>query len=316
MKKLITLVAGPVAAALLCVAFVSPSCAATTTFVSGKGSDSNPCTLTLPCRTINFALGIAGNGTVSCLDAGPYNENFSTSLSFTLDCQGVVYASASNYAIGLRTTNALFRHVIFDGSAGGGSAVVIGSGNVVFEDCTFQNFTTSPGQAVQFAPTVAGSHLTVTDSVFTNNGGAAGGVGIYIQPSHGITAGAVIERTQLTGNAFGIFADGSSGGTALVDVRYSTITDSVFDGISASTGGQPGSPVASIVVEHSASNHNGGRGINATGPLSYVSLSDSTVDWNATGLNTVNGGTILSYKNNMIAGNLSPGVTPLSFSLQ
>jgi hypothetical protein len=40
------------------------------------------------------------------------------------------------------------------------------------------------------------------------------------------------------------------------------------------------------------------------------------VDWNGTGLTTTGGGLILSYKNNVIAENLNPGVTPLSFSLQ
>ena len=61
---------------------------------------------------------------------------------------------------------------------------------------------------------------------------------------------------------------------------------------------------------------NGGSGINAEGPNAYVSLSDFTVDWNATGLTTLGGGLILSYQNNMIAGNVSPGVTPLSVSQQ
>ena len=51
-------------------------------------------------------------------------------------------------------------------------------------------------------------------------------------------------------------------------------------------------------------------------PVPIVSLSDSTVDWNATGLTTPGGGLILSYQNNLIAGNLSPGVTPLSFGQQ
>jgi hypothetical protein len=204
-----------------------------------------------------------------------------------------------------------FRHVIFDGTPGGGGAVQILHGSAVFEDCTFQNFTASPGEAVQFAPTAAGAQLTITDSVFANNGLAGSGGGIYVQPS-GVTAGVVIERTQVTGNTYGIVANGFASGTALVEVRTSTISNSVFDGIWAVTQGT----TASIVVEHSASVRNGGSGANAQGAGAYVSLSDSTVAWNATGLTTSGGGLILSYKNNIIAGNLSPGVTPLSFSQQ
>ena len=182
---------------------------------------------------------------------------------------------------------------------------------MVFENCTFQNFTAFPGQAVLFAPSAAGAHLTITDSVFTNNVVAASGGGIVIQPSAGVTATAVIERTQVTGNTYGIFADGA-GGPALVEVRYSTIASNAANGIWAYTTGS----TASIVVEHSASIQNGGNGIIAAGTGAYVSLKDSTVDWNATGLTTTGGGLILSYQNNMIAGNLSPGVTPLSVSQQ
>jgi hypothetical protein len=40
------------------------------------------------------------------------------------------------------------------------------------------------------------------------------------------------------------------------------------------------------------------------------------VDWNATGLTTSGGGLILSYRNNLIAGNINPCVTPVSVSQQ
>jgi hypothetical protein len=314
MKKLTSLVAGPIAAALLCVASVSPSHAATTAYVSGRGSDTNLCTLAQPCLTIGIAILAAGNGgTVSCLDAGPYTDDFSTSSSYTVDCKGVVYAVNGAFAFNVRpNTVVTFRHVIFDGAMGGAGAVQIQNSTVVFEDCTFQNFTASPGQAVQFVPDAAGAQLTITDSVFTHNGLAGSGGGVIVQPTAGITAGVVIERTQFTGNTYGIIANGFGGGTALIEVRYSSIANSVFDGIWAVTQGT----TASIVVEHSASIRNGGSGVNAQGAGAYVSLSDSTVAWNATGLTTSGGGLVLSYKNNIIAGNLNPGVTPLSFNPQ
>jgi len=318
MNKLINLTAGLTAAALLCVASIAPSHAQTTTaYVSGKGLDTNACTLSAPCKTIGHAFGAAGNGgTVTCLDAGPYTEGFAlvTNSPFTLDCRGVVYNTGSGFAVvmpGGFTPVATFRHVIFDGSAGGGGAVKINGGSVVFEDCTFQNFTASPGEAVQFAPSAAGSYLAIRDSVFLNNGVAAGGGGIVIQPSGGVKTTAVIERTQVTGNTYGIVANGA-GGSVLADIRYSAISGSVLDGVWAYTTG----PVTSIIVEHSASVRNGGNGINATGANAYVSLNGSTADWNGTGLATSSGGTILTYQNNLFGGNVSPGVTPVSVSQQ
>jgi hypothetical protein len=313
MKKLINLVAGLAAPALLYVASVSPSYAAQTSFISGAGLDGNPCTLGSPCRTIFRATTTAGNGgIVSCLDAGPYSEDLLTALSFTLDCRGVVYVASGGFAISTNAPVVTIRNVIFDGAPGGTGAVKITGGKVVFENCTFQNFTASPGFAIDFTPTVAGANLTITDSVFANNGLAGSGGGILIQPSSGVTGGAVIERTQFAANTFGIAADGYGGGTSLVEVRYSTIAGSIFDGIWAVTTGS----IASIVLEHSASVRNGGNGINAQGTNAYVSLNDSTVGWNGTGLTTSSGGVILSYKNNVISGNLNPGVTPTGTNLQ
>ena len=313
MKKLMNWVFCLVAAALMSVASGSSSDAATTAYVSSTGVDGNPCTVAQPCRTISFAAGFgAGNGgTVSCLDAGPYTENFASGISFTVDCRGVAYPGGG-IAFTIQGGVVTFRHLIFEGSAGGPGAVQITGGRVIFEDCTFQNFTASAGEALQFAPTVAGAHLTIADSVFNNNGTSSGGGGVIIQPSAGVTAGAVIERTQVTGNTYGIIANGFASGTALVEVRYSTISNSIFDGIWAVTQGT----TASVVVEHSALVRNGGSGANAQGIGAYISLSDLPVAWNATGLTTSGGGLVLSYKNNIIAGNLSPGVTPLSFNLQ
>ena len=238
MKKLINLVAGLVAAALLCIASVSPSNAGTTAFVSGRGSDANACTLAQPCRTIGQALiAVAGNGgIVSCLDAGPYTEAFSSPGVFHVGLPGRCIHSGGGFAITVQTALVVlvtFRHVIFDGAPGGGGAIKILGGTVAFENCTFQNFAASSGVGVQFVPTDAGAQLTITDSVFTHNGNSGGG-GIVIQPSNGVTANAVIERTQVASNNNGIITDGT-GGTVLVEIRYSSIAGNVFDGIWAYT---------------------------------------------------------------------------------
>ena len=223
-----------------------------------------------------------------------------------------MYDSGAGFAFApFSTAVVTFRHVTFDGAAGGGGAVQITGGKVVFEDCTFQNFTASPGMAVQFAPTAGQAHMTITDSVFSNNGTGSGGGGIVIQPSGGVNAGVVIERTQVANNTYGIVANGS-GGTVLLEIRYSTIAKSAFHGIWAYATGS----TTSIVVEHSASIQNGSSGAIAQGAGAYVSLNDSTMNWNAAGLSAPSGGLILSYKNNVIAGNLSPGVTPTGVNQQ
>ena len=169
MKKLISLAASLVAAVLLCVASVSPSYAVLkTVFVSGAGSDGNPCSLTQPCRTIGYAVGtVATGGTVSCLDAGPYDEASPINSPFTVDCRGVVYAVGNSFAFSVQTSGTLvtFRNVIFDGALAGTGAVTISGGSrVIFENCTFQNFTAAPGTAILFAPSAAVAYLTIRDS--------------------------------------------------------------------------------------------------------------------------------------------------------
>jgi Right handed beta helix region len=312
MKKLINLIAGPVAAALLCVASGSPSYASTTLFVSGGGSDANPCTLAQPCRTIGFALGQAGyGGTVSCLDAGPYTESFVSGRPFTLDCRGVVYPSGGGFAVSIASSGprVTIRNVIFDGAIGGGGAVQITGGRVVFENCTFQNFTASPGQAVDFAPTFAGAQLTITDSLFSNNGLGTSGGGIIIQPSGSDSAYAVIERTTVENNTYGIFANNTgSTGTILLHIKDSTVANSAFNGISAYTAGS----TTAIVIDHSSSLINGGSGILSQGSGGLVFLTDTTVMSNVTGLSATGGGTIYSYGNNRLTGNVGDGVTPVT----
>ncbi len=99
---------------------------------------------------------------------------------------------------------------------------------------------------------------------------------------------------------------------ALVEVKDSTIgSNSISGGLASTTGS-----TVSIVVDHSVSVNHLGSGIIAQGNGAYVTLRDATVAWNAIGLTTVSGGIILSYQNNIIAGNPTPGSTPLSFPLQ
>jgi hypothetical protein len=322
MKKVLCLVATLAAAALSCMVSVSPSYATpTTAYVAGGGSDANACTVAAPCRSIGHALSAAGAGsTINCLDVGPYTEAVASGFSYTVDCKGVVYTGAGTCAFSVASANPnpviTFRNITFEGATTTGCAVQIGGGSVIFEHCTFQNFTASPGNAVQFEPNAvgAGAYLIVRDSLFTNNGTGSGGGGIIIQPSAAVKAGAVIERTEVSNNTYGIYASGYNGGTVLVNVRYSKIANNTADGINIANYTQ--GSVSSLVLEHSASVGNGGNGIYSQGANAYVSLSDSTVDWNAKGLSTGLGGTILSYRNNLIAGNSNPGVTPVSVGQQ
>lgn len=58
------------------------------TFVSGVGSDSDPCSRTAPCRTFGGAISqTAAGGEINCLDPGGYGA-VTITKSITIDCAG------------------------------------------------------------------------------------------------------------------------------------------------------------------------------------------------------------------------------------
>ena len=203
------------------------------------------------------------------------------------------------------------------GGVGTGGAIGIDfqNGAALFvEHCVIENWV-GGGSGISFAPpSGVSAKLHVTDSVIKNNNGAGGNGGIDISTTGGGTTRVVIERTQVENNTYGINA-GSSGGTILVEIKDSMIANSTIDGINASTS-NPGA-IVSIVVDHSSSLHNGLNGIDVGNTGAYVTLSDSTVAWNAKGLNASSGGIILSTGNNRVGGNFNGnGVSPVAFPVK
>lgn len=149
----------------------------------------------------------------------------------------------------------------------------------------------------------------MTDSVIKNSGNGTSGGGIIIQPSGSGGAHAVIERTTVENNTYGIFANNTgSTGTILLHIKDSTVANSAVNGISAYTAGS----ITAIVIDHSSSLINGGAGILSQGSGGLVFLSDTTVMSNVTGLSAAGGGIIFSYGNNRLTGNVSDGSVPVT----
>jgi hypothetical protein len=107
-------------------------------------------------------------------------------------------------------------------------------------------------------------------------------------------------------NTFGIVANGTgSTGLISVHVRDSLVSNNVLSGISAMT--SAGHSTTAVVVDRSSSLLNGANGILSQGINAFMFLKDSTVLSNVTGLNAVSGGTIFSYQNNGLSGNVTDG---------
>ena len=181
------------------------------------------------------------------------------------------------------------------------------------ENCTISGWSTG----IKFAPPVGvTAKLVVLDSTIVDNGnGVVGSGGIFIQPTGSGVARVSIDRTKIVGNTYGIYADGTLGSglvTALIKDSY--IANSTVNGVSLVT--TASAAQISITMDHSASVGNSGDGILSQGSKAFAVLTESTVIGNfGTGLHSVSGGNIYSYRNNATTGNVTEGGPNNFFSL-
>lgn len=285
------------------------------TFVSGTGSDTNPCTRAQPCQTLPAALTQTNTGgEVYVLDA--------------LDTPGIFFPvtiTKSVSIIGAGARSGITGQVNIAPEAGGqvllkgldinalgsnGIQVQTAGISLVIDDCTIVNGT----NGITFAPSgTANTTLVVRNSIISkNNAGSPSGTnaGILIQPlSTGGKALVVIENTNVNNNNFGIRAFDNS----VVTVRNSVSSENVNAGIRAEQTASPAVAV-SVFVEHSQSSNNN-TGVVAVGSTAILRISDVTITNNGAGVNYGSGGTVCSFGNNSIAGNAStfpPTSCPLS----
>jgi hypothetical protein len=284
-------------------------------FVSGNGTGST-CTFSAPCSGFGTAVAATiSGGLITCVDQGANSfgnseGSISITKSITIDCAGIstgVYGVTIN-GPGIVVT---LRNLNINGLNIGVFGVDFQNGSALFvEHCVIENWTPSTAIGIHFAPpSGVTAELHVTDSVIKNNGNGTSGGGIIIQPSGSGGAHAVIERTTVENNTYGIFANNTGGtGTILLHIKDSTVANSTVNGISAYTAGS----TTAIVIDHSSSLINGGSGILSQGSGGLVFLTDTTVMSNVTGLSAAGGGAIYSYGNNRLTGNVSDGVTPVT----
>ena len=301
------------AAVLLAVLSPSGAAAQVRSYVASNGGGT-ACTLAAPCSSLQNAIeATQSGGEVYCLDPGASDgaQGVAITRSITIDCRG---GSIWNVTVNGTGISVLLRNVIvnsFNIPGASGVGVDLLNGALTLENCVVQNWNASTGSSIGIGIRVAPpagvtARLHVTDSLIRNNGLAASGGGIIIQPAGSGSARVVIERTRVENNTFGIFANGiGSTGVISVQVRDSVVSDSAFSGISAFT--SAGHSITSITVDRSSSLLSGANGILAQGTGGFVSLTETTVVSNVTGLNAVSGGAIFSYQNNRLTGNVSDG---------
>jgi hypothetical protein len=272
------------------------------TFVSGGGSDSNPCSRAAPCRTFTQALkGTSAGGEVVVLDSAGYGT-FAVTQAVSITAPPGVYAGISVFSGDGIDINAgsmdtvILRGLAINNQGSQGSGIVFYAGGTLhIEGCVINGFANNTDSAagVIFG---AATRLEVKDSTIRGNN-----FGIDLHPVSG-SAHVTIDRVLLEGNSqYGLIGEEGS----IVSVRNSVATGNgvgfyCFSNTSAS---------AEMNIENcvASNNFNFGIGTNSisTGSVT-LRVSNSTVTNNLHfGLeNQSNSAMFLSRGNNTVQGNL------------
>jgi hypothetical protein len=295
----VAVLAAPLAALVSTGAFAQ----ADRTFVSGAGSDSNPCSLTAPCRT--FAQAITqtnANGEITVLDSAGYGSvTITKSISIIAPDgieAGVTVTSGNAIDIaGLSNSVVNLRGLTIEGSGTATNGIdYSSSGILTVENCVVRNFT----QVGILAEPTASSTLAITDTIAEHNGQT----GILVQPSGGTATIASFERIQAlsngTGGGLGNSGIAVSGGTATGSVA-ATAADSIASGndvgFFVAQEADKATTVFSVVNSRIAGN---ATGVASFGSGASMYLSNNTITGNSTGCGVANGNYMFTLTNNLI----------------
>ena len=288
----------------------------TRTFISGLGSDSNPCSRAQPCMTLSGALAnTSSGGEIDVLDATELLTAGTNPLTIT----------KSVSIIGAGARGGVTGELIISPPAGGqvllkgldinannqvGVSVTTSVGiTLIVEDCTIINGITG----INFNPglSTATSYLVVRNSTIDNNKASPSGNvgGVVIQPGSTGPSIAVLEGVHVNGNYVGVWAFDY----ANVTIRNSVMSQSTFAGVKSQS--NLGATVT-VLIEHSQSSHNGSNGVVAVGTGAVARISDVTITDNVNGLVTGSGGSIISFGNNSLDGNGTNGAPTSTITLK
>jgi len=271
-------------AATLLVIFLWSSDAqaqATRTWVSGVGDDANPCSRTAPCKTFAGAISkTAAGGEIDALDPAGYGA-VTITKAITIDGGGGQVASilvSGTNGINVQagpTGVVILRNLRINGIEGTGSGGLNGIRYLSGASLHVENcyIFGFTGDGINVATSAANAAIFVNDTFLTNNSN-----GIQIAPTAGNVRSMLVRVRADDNSGFGFRLNPS-----------------------ASVG------AGTVIVDSTALVNGTGIGVNG----GSLFLGNSVIIRNNVGM-SITGGTVLSYKTNMIDGNISGDGTPLT----
>jgi hypothetical protein len=274
------------------------------TFVSGAGSDSNPCSLTSPFRTFGQAISVTNSGgEVIVLTSAGYGR-FTINKAVTVEAPAGVYAgitatgssdSGSSDGIDINAgpmDTVILRGLTVNGQDNtGGNGIVFNSGAALhIESCVVNGFTDGGGITINNF-----GNIFVTDTIARSNFD-----GILFEASGAGKAYIAMDNVYLDDNAGTGLLVGPDGSSATVTaaIRNSSTSDDSGSGMAA-IGSDAHLDIENCLIA------NDGAGVFATNNAT-VSISNCAITGCSFGYNNV-GGTIDTRGQNTVIGNEHSG---------
>jgi hypothetical protein len=268
------------------------------TYVSITGNDTNPCSLTAPCRHFQAAANAtAAGGEVDALDPGGYGSLI-ISQAITIQGQGWSYVAPPNGEPAI-SINAVSGNVNIDGvllngvGTTGSTGIAFSSGSsLTVRNSVIRNFSTN---GIFVDPLTSNlTQVFVSNTLVSDNGSN----GILIAPNGTGTTNGVFEHVEVENNA----ADGLE---FLTDTQVinATVSDCVSAsnsvGINATANGET---AVSVMVRNSTIANNATIGLQAMAS-GTIRVTRSTITGNMTAWAAVLPSVVSSYDDNNIDGN-------------
>jgi len=303
----------PFAFALCFSLFSAPAHAqATRTWISGVGDDVNPCSRTAPCKTFAGAISkTAPGGEIDVLDPGGFGA-VTITKAITFDGGGgqvasILVAGTNGINVSAGASDVvILRNLRINGANQTANPGVNGisfnsGGTLMVEKCEIFGFASS---GVNIVPNT-NSKVSISETHIQNTAVNANTAGVLVQPSANVTVMISKSWVELTGQN-GIFANGGAAGVIRLNVKESIVTHTGGNGVQVTSAGT----IVSGEVTGNQISYASGVGASVSGGSASLTLGENTITNNVTGVSAPSG-TLLSYKNNMIADNGSNG-TPIN----
>jgi hypothetical protein len=309
MQRQTSSLAAPIYLAALLGA-TAPAHAAFVAFASPDGAPGNTClTAADPCREIFQAIDKIDAGGTIFVAPGEYGAfGVDESMNVISDAGPAIVGDSelldlTAIRIEITATEKVLLRGFVANVQEATAITVIGGGTARLENCTFIAGSTNRF-GINYAPT-ATSELYVTNSVVSASTGNTG-ASIRIAPAGSATVKVAFDGVHADDGTVGILVDGSgTSGIITMNVRDSTISGNSAQGLAVfeAVSGAP----SAIVLERTTVSGNVGQGIVASRDLASIRVRQSAITGNGVGVQSLNGGQIISHGDNLLANNSANG---------